>query len=349
MHKGHTPITDQKGNRVQGPPKAFDISPEAFAGKFQADGFVHIKNGVAPAFLGFAMEQMAELQAAQNNSLSQWQIKDKKQQFLFEFPKNPEFLPHLLHSVANLAGLRVADMTISERHFKVYAENAAPNPPLHKDRFASQVAVGIPLQVPENSRIILYPNHLRSVNVFDTATALRDHLDEEEPSETGLKDVSPVLLDVQPGDVAIFLGSEIYHERLSAAGAIVLYLKFNAMRLDPLCEDPSTKLQREKSLLLLSEKSDVHLLDSSIEVSPRVQRVSTHHFRLDWSPITQAHVSGEKEITLSEHDWMLLKGINGRSVVRELFNLLGVPDSDIYAWLSRLRRLGKLGVIDFLT
>ena len=103
-------------------------------------------------------------------------------------------------------------------------------------------------------------------------------------------EIEPVKVDVRPGDVVLFRGSSIYHERVNAANTTLLYLKFNSMRLDPIGEDPSTPVQREVSLNILSNKSDEQLLDSVIEVSPKLERISRHYTRLYWKEVIQAYV-----------------------------------------------------------
>jgi hypothetical protein len=334
---------------IERPITVFNFQSEVYTEDFRNNGYVHIKGGISPAFFDFAMAQWRSLQTEPAQSISAWEVKNKKQQFLFELPSDSGFFSHVFHNIATVADLPVERMTISERHLKAYLENAAPNPPLHKDRLSSQVAVGIPLIVPEESQVILYPYHLRGVNVFDSAAQFRQSLDEKDSPEALLENVAPVLLNVRPGDVVIFLGSEIYHERLNAAGAVVLYIKLNGMRLDPLCEDPSTPLQRQRSLAILGIKADIDLADSIIEVSPRLQRISTHYFRHDWCEVTQAYVSGEKEILLNKDDIKLLMTIRYTPIVRDLFKTLGVTEKEFPRYIARAKRLGELGVIDFLT
>ena len=90
---------------------------------------------------------------------------------------------------------------------------------------------------PAPSRLILYPYHQRSENVFDSCDEFRRSLSEAQRPKNSLKGVSPVALDPQPGDLVVFKGSAIYHERMRAAGSKILYLKLNALGLDPIGEN----------------------------------------------------------------------------------------------------------------
>ncbi|MGC1955333.1 MAG: hypothetical protein WA970_22690 [Gammaproteobacteria bacterium] len=328
--------------------KVFDFSPEQYSNEYQAKGFVNISNGMNPEFLAYARDQAHELIEAQR-SLKEWEFKGKKQQFLFSFPPDSDFPHGVKQAVARVAGLSEERMTLCERHIKAYDHTAAANPPPHKDRVASEVAVGIPLAVPHGSYMVLYPNHHVAANPYNTTALLRSSLDENELPENILKDIEPVKLDVQPGDVVMFRGSAIWHERINPANTMLLYLKFNAMRLDPIGEDPGTPLQREKSLGLLRTTPDEQLLRSRIEVSPRLERISRHYTRLYWKEMVQAYIGGEKEFTLSEFDLQIFRNVEGDQTVSGTLECVGVSGADQLNYLPRVRRLIALGGIDILS
>jgi hypothetical protein len=157
-----------------------------------------------------------------------------------------------------------------------------------------------------------------------------------------------VELDVQPSDVVIFAGSSIYHERLYGAKSAVLYLKLNAMRLDHLREDPSTMLQRSHGLNILQQKGDEQLLESVVELSPQLRRVSRHYTRLDWTTVLQAYVSGETEFTISEDDLRFVFALRGRRTVRDVLVGLGISEDQLLSNVPRIRRLAQLGGLDVL-
>lgn len=325
----------------------FKFAPLAYANDLKNQGYVHIKDGVTPEFFEFARSQAAQFQSKQ--SLPEWEIKEKKQQCLFEFPEDGQCFALMLETLAVLFGLDLGRMTIAERHIKFYDKNAPSHPAPHKDRLASQIAVGIPLEVCEESRLVLYPTRSRSINPFMSAITAQDGLDTENVLTGLILGSNCVAIDTRPGDVIVFHGSSLYHERLSAAGSVMLYFKFNDMRLDPIAEDPATLAQRQKSLEILLKKSDIELLDSRVEVSPRLHRVSRHYTRLYWKELLQAYIWGEREFVISESDLGIFIKIADGCTVRNLLVHLGLPEVHFTDHVPQIRRLGKLGGIDFLS
>ncbi len=325
----------------------FCFSPESYHDEYETNGFVHVKGGVSPEFLAYAQQTAYDLIAAEK-SLEEWNFKGKKQQFLMEFPDDSDFPRGVKETVARVAGLPADKMTLCERHIKAYEEVANNNPPPHKDRVASQVTVGLPLKVPNGSYIILYPHDYLTINPLNSTALWRTSLDEDQLPENVLRGIEPVRLDVQPGDVVLFRGSSIYHERVNPSNTILLYLKFNAMGLDPLGEDPDTPVLRERTLGCLSDLSDEDLLDMPVAVSPRLERISRHYTRLYWKEVVQAYVSGEKEFTLSEAELRIFQVIDGGRTVREVIARLGIPEPEYLGLVPTFRRLGRLGGIDFL-
>jgi len=342
--------------------KAFTFAPDAFADEFRRNNYLLVKNGVDGDLLRFAREQLTQCRHTGCNELLAREIKSKKKQYLFELPADPDFLPDLARSIGDLANLSAADITLSERHIMVYDDLASSVPSLHKDRFATQIAVGIPLEPCPEARVVLLPHCARSVNSLDNAVycppanqqETRAHgrwnvlLDDAQaiPGKDG--DLTPVELDAQPGDVIIFAGSSIYHGRVTSAGSAVLYLKFNAMHLDPLGEDPSTTVQRSRSLNLLGLDTDEQLLFRRIVLSPRLQRISRHYTRADWTTILQAYVGGEKEFTISDQDLAFLLSLREQNTVKDVLLAAGVSEEHLGSHVCQVRRLGQLGAIDVI-
>jgi hypothetical protein len=219
-------------------PTVFSFAPLSYSDEFQAKGYVYIRNGVLPTFLAYARAQALQPALVESPELSNWQIAGKKRQRLFQFP-NTDSLESLIETLAVLSSLDRAKLIVSERHIKLYDLSAPPFPIPHKDRLASQIAVGIPLETPKRSRLVLFPMHGRTVNRSGNAITWQDGLEADAPEL--LTDAKSLVFDTRPGDVIIFGGSSIYHEREYAAGAVILYLKLNAMGLDPLGEDPRVR------------------------------------------------------------------------------------------------------------
>lgn len=326
--------------------RAFRFTPNAYAEQYARDGYVHIAKGVSPEFVEFALAQAMNLIGAEAD-LREWKFKGKKMQFLFDFPSDDDW-SGVKDAVAALTGLSRPALTLCERHIKVYDANAAEVPPPHKDRLASEVAVGFPLVVAEGSHLVLYPKQDVEVNRFGSTELYRRSLDEDALPEKRLAGVEPVRIDMQPGDVVMFRGSAIYHERIKAAKSIVLYFKFNALRLDPLGEDPGTPTQRDASLKRLETASDEELLQLALEASPRLDRVTRLYSRLEWTPILQAQVWGEKEFVLSEQEFALIKAADGATPVAGLLRAIGCEQHEFARMLPALRRLVRLQALDLV-
>lgn len=321
----------------------FRFAPAAHAEAFARDGYVHIPGGVDPAFLRYAVAGW-EAGAA----LPGFAFAGKKQQRLFDFPERGDWPDGVKDAVAAVTGLDRARLTLCERHVKAYDPNAAEQPPAHKDRVASEVAVGIPLVVAPGSTVLLYPDDELTINPFESTALWRSSLDDDRLPEVVLRGKRCVELDLQPGDCLVFRGSSIYHERSRPAGTVVLYLKFNAMRLDPLGEDPSTAVARARSLELLASCSDEALLDLPVDVSPRLLQVSRHYTRLYWQEVIQAYVGGQRELTLSEQELAALRLADGRRTVREVIRRLGVPEPHLCDHAAMVRRLVARHALDLL-
>lgn len=342
--------------------KPFTFAPREFTNDFRERDFVHIQNGLSAEFLEFGRQQLVSCRESGHNELSAREIKSKKKQYLFDLPDDREFLSELFEAIATVTGCSRSGMTLSERHIMIYDSNAAPLPPLHKDRVASTFSVGIPLEPSGCDRIVLLPWSARQENLLDNAVycertpnsspdsaAAWDLAAGEYPRPASIDKSTLIELEARPGDLVIFRGSSIYHGRLHAARSSILYFKFNNMRLDPLGEDPSTHLQREKTLEVLHRKSDEELLASTVELSPRLEHLCRQYSRLGWNSVLRASVSGAKDFTISDDDLDFLFALSGQRKVRDVLIELGIHNEQLILHAARLRRLGRLGAIDLLT
>ena len=326
---------------------AFTFDPLKYKQVFSDLGYVHIKDGVAPELIDFAWQQTEGYRVDQTALLPKWEIKNKKTQYLFEFPSH-ELARNVIDVIAAVTSLPSEHMMMSERHIKDYSPNAQPRPSAHKDRFQSQVSVGIPLHVPNGSAVVLWPDQSRTVNTFDSTREWRDNLEEKELPENVLKDIDPLVLDVRVGDLIIFLGSAIYHERINAAGTVLLYFKFNAKRLDPMAEDPFAELQREASLEILARSSAEELLSRAVEVSPRLLRVRRDLTRNNWRPVLQACMAGDTNITITESDLKIIKKMNPMYTLQEVLVSHRRDEPRLLRKVAQVRQLGEVGILDFL-
>ncbi len=304
---------------------------------YARDGWVHVKDGIAPEFLAAAREEIAGRQASE--PLATKGVSGQKDQYVLDFPSWVDYGRDLFDVIAPLTGLRRETMTLSERHVKAYAADADPFPTAHKDRLASQVSVGLSLEVPTGSHLLLYPEDDRSVNPF-LGTGLRDSLEPDRMPEVVLKDARAVEIHDSPGDVVIFPGSSVWHLRRRSAGTVNIYLKFNDFDADPLGEDPSSALRRAATLAALA--GPLELLEPLVPVlSRRFDSVVHECSRVGWRESASAAVWGQPPVPLSDEEVTLLRRIDARTTVATF-----TASADAAG--RAVRRLAERGVVDLL-
>lgn len=246
--------------------KVFDVDPRRLRGTYAQQGWLHIRSGLTPEFLDYATDHVNRAVNPHTvaGPLQGDAIRGAKTQFVFPFPDGLD-LPAEVHGViAELTGLDPAAMVLSERHIKAYLPDADPAPLAHKDRYASEVSVGLTLAVGPDSHVVLWPDQDRTVNPHLTAD-LRDSLRADQVPEARLREQDAVRLHDAPGDVLVFPGSSTWHLRRNSAGTTLVYLKFNTFGSDPLGEDPTTPGQRAATQQILAGGD----LDSTIPVLSR--------------------------------------------------------------------------------
>ncbi|HEX2039064.1 MAG TPA: hypothetical protein VHF47_04935 [Acidimicrobiales bacterium] len=309
--------------------KVFSFSPAAYREAFEQHGWVHVRDGLTSEFLDAALATVA--QAERDRRLGGRGIAGAKAQFVFEFPEADHY-DELFDAVAELCGLDRPAVTLSERHIKAYEADADPDPVAHKDRFASQVSMGLSLVVPEGSHLVLYPEDDVWENPF-LNTALRDSLEDDRLPEVVLEGAQGVEIHDAPGDVVVFRGSAFWHLRRNSAETVNVYLKFNDFGADPLGEDPTTPQRRAATLALL--EGDVAGVVPVL--ARRFDSVFREYRREGWPERLFANVWGQNPFPLSEAEDELLRSVDGRRTVAEL----GVDP-------ALVRRLARRGALDLL-
>jgi hypothetical protein len=234
---------------------------------YQEHGWLHIPGGATPEFLQqprtFCHQQTSEA------VLHGVGIRGSKSQYLYEPPDKGDALDQLRQVGTALGGLDGDNFTLAERHIKHYEPDADPFPVAHKDRLASQMAIGVSIEVAEGSHLVLYPSVDREVNPFLTAD-LRESLTPDRDPEVVLRNAPAVEVHDQPGDVIVFPGNSVWHLRRHSANTINLYFKCNDFGCDPLAEDPSTDL-RSKTTQDLIGTSDADIMRTFAVSSRRVE------------------------------------------------------------------------------
>lgn len=315
----------------------FSFDPAEHREHYREHGWIHVRQGIDAAFL-------QELRDFARRSFSEHVVTGKaitgaKSQALFEFPPNVDFPDHLFDVVAAVGGLERTAMTLSERHIKAYDPDAAPNPSAHKDRLASQISVGLSVEVPEDSYLVLYPTDDRWPNPSNVSAALLERLPPERHPDFALRDAQELRIDDEPGDVVMFEGSSMWHLRRNPAGTINLYLKFNDFGSDPLGEDPSTHIRRDATLAALADGD----LGSRVPVLASQLDTVTHEYTRDsWRQHVLASVWNQPALPLTEAQWALLRRIDGRSTARDL------AGGDSGGSVDDVRQLAAHGVVDLL-
>jgi hypothetical protein len=322
--------------------RIFDFDPADYRDAYARDGWIHIEEGMDPEFL--ALLQEFARTSLEETRLEGFAIKGKKEQSIFEFPDAVAYPDELYDVVSETCGLDRATITLSERHIQAYEPNAEAEPHPHKDRLGSQVSVGFSIDIPEDSRLVLYPSDARSINPFNSSKTFTASLRGADRPDVALRTAREVVIADRPGDVVMFPGSTTWHLRRNSARAVNLYVKFNDFGCDPLGEDPNTDAIRSRTLKLLASTNGV--TPSLVpRISRRLDSISRDYTRNGWQEVLWAKVWGEEPFPLTETQYELVRAIDGMSdwnaVTAAVAN--GRPQKDV---ADELASLAAAGVID---
>jgi hypothetical protein len=325
------------------PETMFSFDPARYAGQFAREGYVHIRGGLTDSFYRKVADQVE--QSMKMRTMKEFAIGDK-QQAMYEFPDDgPDYAGELRRAVGGVCGLDPDDLVLSERHVKAYDATAAAEPNAHKDRFASQISVGLSVHVREGSTLVLYPYDEGDVNPFNTSVQLRASLSPDRYPEPRLKRARRVEIKDAAGDVILFRGHRFWHLRANPALTTMLYLKLNAFNCDPLGEDPRTPVLRKRTEEL-AESADPDLEGLVPLVGRRVDYVHRHYNR-DWREVIGVVLWGEKHFTIDEDELNVLRSIDGNRTVGAILTAVN-GTTDRAGKLGKVRRLARRGVIDLV-
>jgi hypothetical protein len=324
--------------------RMFAFEPQDYRETFEAKDWIHIQNGITGDFreilddfvTRFFVEHRVEGAA----------IGGRKEQALYEFPDEVDFPGELFDTIAGVCRLRRSSMTLSERHIKAYDADAPPEPAAHKDRFASQISMGVSISVPSGSSLVLYPFEHRDVNRFNISAAFPASLDPHERPEVIMKEARSVEIYDSDGDVVIFPGSSMWHLRRNAANVTNLYLKFNDFNSDPLAEDPLTHERRARTLEYLAGEDRIK--ETLVPVLGRRVDTFTRRYTRNWDEMLEANVWDQDPVRLSEEEMRMLQAIDGERSMEALTAQLGRDGVDGKAVSARIRRLADRGVLDLV-
>jgi hypothetical protein len=321
----------------------FKFDPRQYAAQFASEGYVHIPKGATDEFYAKMSKQADEY--ISTRTMKEFAIGDK-QQAMYEFPGDGDYTAELFDAVAGVTGLNRRAMVLSERHIKAYESTAEPEPHAHKDRFASEISVGISVHVQKGSTLVLYPYDENTVNAFNTSVGLRASLSKEQYPEPVLKKARRVEINDAPGDVIMFRGHSIWHLRANPANTTMLYLKLNTFNCDPLGEDPATPETRKRTQLAAAAPDEQ--FERLIPLIGRRVDYIHRHYNRNWVEVPGVVLWGEKHFSIDEFELNALRAMDGKRTVGAVIAAVDGRSSKSDA-LRKFRRLALRGVIDLLS
>jgi len=317
--------------------KMFTINPAEYRDTFLTQGWVNIRNGVDPEFLQYLQGAYAERRLS--DKLGDVGNTKKKDQYRFVPPEDIAMTVDLFALVTGICGSDPNGMTLSERHVNRYLPDVDPDPPAHKDRFATQIAVGLAIEVPPESHLVLYPYDHLDINVYGMSADYRASLPPERLPEVLLQDEPSAVVYDRPGDVMLFPGSSMWHRRCNAADTVVLYLKCNDFNWDPLGEDPSTEGRRSWTAALVDSGHEA--VGTSIAVLSRQLEWFGRVSQRDGQERPYGKLWRQEPFPLSEVEWQVLKALEKRRTPSSA----AVADFDSSVVIA----LAGRGAVDLLT
>lgn len=195
--------------------------------------FLHLEDVLSDRFVETLRQCGRAISEHALPEVEEWHIPGKKRQYLFDFP-TADFFDDFCRSIAGITGYDPAKVTIGERHIKVYLDEAPDYCPPHLDRQAAAFTIGFPIHIPDESRVCFFPHLSEGHN--DDVRARFAEVPEGTDMEAYYADPRIASFKGDVGDMFIFHGSSVFHERTRPAGCKILYIKINDTGEDPLGE-----------------------------------------------------------------------------------------------------------------
>lgn len=212
------------------------------SGEFQRNGYILLKDVISEEFMAYLKDFHRRSLDGTLAEHGTWRIGGKKHQYVFDFGSDAA-AEEFRAGIAILTGMRPEKIAISERHLKQYEADAPDYPAPHKDRGASKISVGLPVHLGPGTSVCVMPGLDRTPNPGERATYMTER---DNPDLAGIYQSREALfLNEELGDMIVFLGSTIFHERVRPRGTAVLYIKLNDENLDPLGEDIYSAMKQQ--------------------------------------------------------------------------------------------------------
>lgn len=321
----------------------FTFEPGVHADHFRREGYVHIPGGVSEAFYAKLVKQVDE--NMKSRKMKDFAIGDK-QQAMYEFPEGGDYAQELCIKIGAVCGLDPQEIVISERHIKAYDADAQSHPNAHKDRYASQISVGLSVHVKEKSTLVLYPYDENDINPFNTSVALRASLSPDRYPEAKLRQARRVEIQDAARDVIVFRGHTIWHLRENPANTTMLYLKLNAFNCDPLGEDRHTPTLRQLTETNV-QASDEELLKLVPQIGRRVDYIHRMYTR-DWQEVPGVVLWNEKHFSIDEDELRMMQAMDRKRTVETVAAAAVAGGTERAAALEKIRRLARRGIIELV-
>jgi hypothetical protein len=318
----------------------FAVDLASWAPEYQSRGWVHVRSGATAEFCDYVRSYIRE---EAGNDLHGKGIGGAKDQLLLDLPPELDLETEVLEPIAGLAGLDPRYMTISERHIKVYTADAAPFPRPHKDRFASQVNVGISIDIPDGSHVVIFPETDVAPNPLLRA-GLADSLPPDRLPDVVLAGDPGVEIHDRPGDLLAFPGASYWHLRRHSALAVIVYLKLNNFGSDPLGEDPRTAQRRDMTAYLLS--ADDRFAGAVPRLGAKFESVTREYARDFSTEWLNVNVWDRPPRMITEMELDAIRSVDGVSTVTALASKLASRAGARGLVIAAFARLCELGVID---
>jgi hypothetical protein len=316
--------------------RLFDFDPASYSALFAAHGYVHIRQGLSAEYYRVLAAQVAE----QGRRTMPHFARGDKQQALYEFPAGCAGCEQLRRMAGAVCGLEPREIVVSERHVKAYEADADPLPQPHKDRYATQVALGFAVHVPAGSTLVLYPHDDLGQNPFNSWAEMRAGLPAEQLPPGRLAGGRRVEIHDAPRDVVLFRGSATWHSRERAAGTVMVYFKLNAWNCDPIGEDPQTPQVRDRTRALLA-LPDEELADLVPLLGRKVDTLQ-RRFTRDRREVLGVALYEDRFLVVDAEEWRLLEQVDGRRSAGATLRAAGLGAE---SW-RRVRRLAACGILD---
>lgn len=325
--------------------KIFAFDAAEYRPHFENEGWVHIRNGISPEFLTELRDFIRR--SLEQTRLDEFAIRGKKEQSLYEFPGTVDFPGEVFDVVSAVCGLNRETMTVSERHIQAYDADATPEPDPHKDRYPSQISLGFSIDIPDESRLVLYPYDEQGLNPFNSAATFHRSLQPHELPAIALRDARAVELDDRAGDVVMFHGSTTWHLRRHSANAVNLYVKLNDFDCDPLGEDPSTPVRRARTLELLAS-ADGSLGERIPSVARQLDFIGRQYGRQEGVETLHVALYGSEPMGMTHEQFDLVRSVDGRRTMRDAIDAVATAGYDRADVERDARILVERGVLDLI-